>query len=56
MCNLVLMSLLRRARGGGGAVGASAPLPPSQFFFENYKELLRKSVFQPHPSPPTLGH
>ena len=44
-----------RARGGGGAGG----LQPRRFF-ENYKELLRKSVFSPPPhfeslfSPPTF--
>ena len=35
---------LFRARGGGGAVGASAP-----HYFGNFKELLRKRCFQqPH--------
>ena len=31
------------------------PSPLPTFFFLNYKELLRKSVFNP-PPPPTLSH
>ena len=42
----------QRGRDWGG--GASAP--PLPHFFENYKELLRKSVFSPPPPPPTLSH